>query len=64
MRASGNAFDIVHNPWDLYIADKNYGTLGYDGSNGWEVLQERYMMAFLLEYAATLGVVDVAYTTP
>jgi hypothetical protein len=64
MRASGNAFDVVHNPWDLYIADKNYGTLGYDGSNGWDVLQERYMMAFLLEYAATLGVVDVAYTTP
>ena len=64
MRASGNAFDVVHNPWDLYIADKNYGSLGYDGSGGWDVLQERYMMAFLLEYAATLGVVDVAYTTP
>jgi hypothetical protein len=64
MRASGNAFDVVHNAWDLYISDKNYGSLGYDGSGGWDVLQERYMMAFLLEYAATLGVVDVAYTTP
>jgi hypothetical protein len=64
MRASGNAFDVVHNPWDLYISDKNYGSLGYDGSGGWDVLQERYIMAFLLEYGATLGVVDIAYTTP
>ncbi|HEY3383526.1 MAG TPA: hypothetical protein VGK32_17310 [Vicinamibacterales bacterium] len=64
MRASGNGFDVVHNPWDLYISDRNYGSLGYDGNGGWDVLQERYMMAFLLEYAATLGVVDVACTTP
>jgi hypothetical protein len=64
MRATGNVFEVVHNPWDLYIADKNYGSLGYDGSSGWDVLQERYMMAFLLEYASTLGVVDVAYTIP
>lgn len=64
MRASGNGFDVVHNRWDLYISDRNYGSLGYDGNGGWNVLQERYMMAFLLEYAATLGVVDVAYTTP
>jgi DNA-binding transcriptional ArsR family regulator len=64
MRATGNVFEVARNPWDLYIADKNYGSLGYDGSGGWDVLQERYIMAFLLEYAAMLGVVDVAYTTP
>ena len=64
MRATDNVFEVVHDPWNLYITDKNYGSLGYDGSNGWNVLQERYMMAFLLEYAATLGVVDVAYTAP
>jgi hypothetical protein len=64
MRASGNTFDVVRDPWNLYITDKNYGSLGYDGGGGWDILQERYMMAFLFEYAATLGVVDVAYTTP
>jgi hypothetical protein len=64
MRATGNVFEVVYDPWNLYVTDKHYGSLGYDGSGGWDVLQERYMMAFLLEYAATLGVVDVAYTTP
>lgn len=64
MRATDNVFEVAHDPWDLYITDKQYGSLGYDGSSGWDVLQERYMMAFLLEYAATLGVVDVAYTDP
>jgi hypothetical protein len=64
MRATGNTFEVAHDPWTLYIGEKQYGSLGYDGSHGWEVLQERYMMALLFEYAATLGLVDVAYTTP
>jgi hypothetical protein len=64
MRATGNTFEVAHDPWTLYIGEMQYGSLGYDGSNGWEVLQERYMLAFLFEYAATLGLVDAAYTTP
>jgi hypothetical protein len=64
MRATGNTFEVAHDPWKLYISEMQYGSLGYDGSHGWGLLQERYMMALLFEYAATLGLVDVAYTTP
>ena len=35
-----------------------------DGSDGWNILQERYISAVLFEYAATLGMVDVAYFDP
>jgi hypothetical protein len=64
MRATGNTFQVAHDPWTLYIAERQYGSLGYDGSHGWPIVQERYMAALLLEYAATLGLVDVAYTEP
>jgi hypothetical protein len=33
-------------------------------SGGWNVLQERYLLCLLFEYAATLGLLDVAYVTP
>ncbi|MDN5871358.1 MAG: helicase-associated domain-containing protein [Nitrococcus sp.] len=60
--ASGNDFAVCHNAWNLYIAEKHYGSLGYQG--GVRILDERYLLAFLLEYAATLGVVDVALIPP
>jgi hypothetical protein len=34
----------------------------YDGSEG--ILVERYMLCLLFEYAATLGLVDVAFIPP
>ncbi|MBN1979808.1 MAG: helicase-associated domain-containing protein [Anaerolineae bacterium] len=64
MRASGFKFEVARDSWALYITDPNYGSLGYEGYGGWHILQERYMMAFLFEYAATLGLVDVAYIHP
>jgi hypothetical protein len=64
MQATGNTFEVTHDPWKLYIAEMPYGSLGYEGSHSWGILQERYMMALLLEYAATLGLVDLAYTVP
>ena len=64
MRASGMEFDVTRNPWHLYIADPNYGTLGYAGYHDWNILQGRYLLCLLFEYAATLGVIDVAYTPP
>lgn len=64
MRASGHTFEIAHDLWRLYIADPHYGSLGYSGFGGWHIVQERYMMAFLFEYAATMGLVDVAYIHP
>ena len=60
--ASGKDFTVSSNAWDLYLCEKQYGSLGYRG--GEQILEERYLMAFLLEYAATLGVIDVALIPP
>jgi hypothetical protein len=46
----------------LYIIDANYGALGYE--NGEQILDMRYLLCLLLEYAATLGLVDVALNPP
>lgn len=64
MRASGLDFVVAHDPWKLYIGDRHYGSLGYRDAHDWNVLQDRYITAFLFEYAATLGLVDVAYQNP
>ncbi|MFJ1260764.1 hypothetical protein [Cupriavidus sp. CuC1] len=64
MQATGHTFDVTHDPWKLYIIDQQYGSLGYDGHNDWAILQFRYLLCFLFEYAATLGIIDVAYIDP
>ena len=65
MQASGDFdFSITRDPWKLYIAEAHYGSLGYDGHHGWHILQERYLLCLLFEYAATLGLIDVAYCDP
>ncbi|MCD4655014.1 helicase-associated domain-containing protein, partial [bacterium] len=63
MSASGDNVQIVRNGWGLYICDAHYGSLGY-GHIIWEHINGRFIMAFLLEYAATLGLIDVALTVP
>jgi hypothetical protein len=50
--------------WRLYLVDPYYGSLGPAGWQAWNVLEGRYALCVLFEYAATLGVVDVAYTGP
>lgn len=50
--------------WKLYLVDPQYGSLGYDGYYRWEILEGRYTLAVLFEYAATLGLVDVEYVHP
>lgn len=64
MRAAGFDFEVTREPWDLYIEEQEHGSLGYEGSGKWSILQGRYAFCFLFEYAATLGVVDVAYVPP
>lgn len=64
MRAEDHYFAVTHDPWKLYILDPQYGSLGYDGSCDWSILQLRYLLCYLFEYAATLGVIDVAYVDP
>ena len=64
LRASGEDFEMVRDEWDLYIAEQGYGSLGYEGRHVWELVQGRFILAMLFEYAATLGLIDVAYIPP
>ena len=50
--------------WRLYLDDPYHGSLGRAGTAAWAVLESRYALCVLFEYAATLGVIDVAYTGP
>jgi len=62
IRASDNDFAVSRNAWNLYIGELQYGSLGYDGAQG--ILEARYLLCLLFEYAATLGLVDVAFIPP
>lgn len=64
MQAMGETFEVTRDPWRLYITDPNYGSLGYSGYHDFEILQARYALCVLFEYAATLGLIDVAYIEP
>lgn len=64
MQSEDHFFEVTRNPWDLYICDPEYGSLGYAGYHDWNILQKRYIACLLFEYAATLGLMDVAYTHP
>jgi hypothetical protein len=50
--------------WRLYLVDSYYGTLGHAAAAAWDVLEGRYALCVLFEYAATMGLIDVAYTDP
>jgi hypothetical protein len=62
-QALGAEVEVARNAWKLYLNDPHYGSFGYEGST-WTELSGRYILAFLFEYAATLGLVDVAYIAP
>lgn len=64
LRATGRDFAVAYSVHELYIAEHYYGNLGYDDAHAWEQLQGRFVLAFLFEYAATLGLVDVGYIPP
>jgi hypothetical protein len=61
--ASGNDITVVRNPWKLYVGEAQYGNLGYNHIR-WDHIQGRFTLAFLLEYAATIGIIDVALVPP
>src|SRR4051794_16422499 len=50
--------------WKLYLVSPEYGSFGYAGYHDWPVLEGRYVLAVLFEYAATLGLLDVDYVAP
>jgi len=60
--ATDHSFAVTRNAWTLYLGEAQYGSLGYDSTG--LILEERYLLCLLLEYAATLGVVDVALVAP
>jgi hypothetical protein len=53
---------VARDAWGLYIGEQQYGSLGYDGSE--RVLNMRYLLSLLHEYAATLGMIDLAVIPP
>ncbi|MFP4034485.1 MAG: hypothetical protein ACLFT5_03150 [Desulfovermiculus sp.] len=61
--ARGDVVDIVRSDWPLYILDPEHGSFGYAHIT-WDHLTGRFARAFLLEYAATLGIIDVALVPP
>jgi len=64
IQATGLDFEITSNPWNLYLCEQRYGNFGFSGCGGWNVLQFRYILTLLFEYAATLGLIDIAYVHP
>lgn len=57
-------FDVARDLWRLYISEPQYGSLGYAGFGKWSIVEGRYLLAYLFEYMATLGLIDVAYLPP
>lgn len=50
--------------WRLYLSEPEHGSLGYAGYHSWEILEGRYTLAVVFEYAGTLGLVDLDYVRP
>lgn len=59
---SAYAFSMTNYEWKLYFADQQYGHIDYNDT--WSLLQLRYLLLYLFEYCATLGLLDVAYIDP
>jgi hypothetical protein len=67
LRAPPAPLAVARSPlaqWRLYLVDPHDGSLGPAGATAWDALEGRYVLCVLFEYAATLGVIDVAYTGP
>lgn len=64
MRAAGHHFEVSTDAWPLYIGTPRYGSLGHGGYHGWNILQLRYLLCVLMEYVATLGLIDIGYIPP
>ncbi len=63
IRAGDFDLNLCHDYFRLYLEEQGYGTLGY-AENPFEVLEGRYIMVYLFEYLATLGMIDIAYIPP
>ncbi|HEV2639982.1 MAG TPA: hypothetical protein VGX23_32915 [Actinocrinis sp.] len=50
--------------WRLYLEDPDQGSLGHPGFGDWDILEGRYALCVVFEYAATLGLLDLVYRDP
>jgi len=50
--------------WRLYLEDPERGSLGHPGYGNWDILEGRYALCVVFEYAVTLGLLDAAYCHP
>jgi hypothetical protein len=66
MRAERQSPEVERNEYTaLYVGwSAEYGSLGYSGGDYWDVVIGSYIRALLWEYAATLGLIEIAYTRP
>jgi hypothetical protein len=64
MQMNGDLFEVAHSMYNLYIGDQRYGNLDHRYGHEWSICQNRYVRCLLFEYAATLGMVDVAFVHP
>ena len=64
MVAADCVFHVTSSPWTLYAGDPHYGYQRDHGDASWDVFKDRYLMCFLMEYVATLGMIDVAFIPP
>ncbi|ONH34528.1 helicase-associated domain-containing protein [Protofrankia sp. BMG5.30] len=64
MRRDGSSFTVARDTWKLYLEDPQYGSLGYDGFHDWPLLEGRYTLCLLFEYAGALGLFDLEYGDP
>lgn len=62
MVSENYTFEMTNYDWKLYFSDPHYGHLDYYDT--WPILQLRYLLIYFLEYCATSGLLDVAYTSP
>ena len=56
------SFEMVNHEWKLHFSDQHYGHI--DDGDTWPLLQLRYILVYLFEYCATLGIIDIAYDEP
>ena len=64
MHATDLEFSITRDLSSLYLLEPDYGSLGNARELRWSLLEGRYARCLLFEYAATLGMLDIAFTDP
>ncbi len=61
MIIKNNVFEVTSEPGYLYLIDREYGAF-YNFN--WQAIEESYIRCVLVEYAATLGLIDIVLQSP